>query len=288
MKHYFWLLFFLAACGTDVTPITPTPEPTATPASPWQLLWSEEFDGPAGTLPDPNKWKFDLGGRGWGNQEWEYYTNKPENVSLDGQGTLLLTALQVAEDDTRGLACWYGPCRFTSARILTQDRFEFTYGRVEARLKIPYGQGIWPAFWMLGADIMSQGWPNCGEIDIMENIGREPDTVHGTVHGPGYSRANDMSGSFQLPNGQRLSDDFHLFAIEWEPEMIRWTIDDIPYFTLTPDSLPAGQQWVFDHSFFLILNVAVGGTWPGYPDDTTTFPQSMAVDYVRVYQWRSE
>ncbi|MBK9053907.1 MAG: glycoside hydrolase family 16 protein [Chloroflexi bacterium] len=266
----------------------PTPEPTATPASPWQLLWSEEFDGPAGTLPDPNKWKFDLGGRGWGNQEWEYYTNKPENVSLDGQGTLLLTALQVAEDDTRGLACWYGPCRFTSARILTQDRFEFTYGRVEARLKIPYGQGIWPAFWMLGADIMSQGWPNCGEIDIMENIGREPDTVHGTVHGPGYSGANGISGSFQLPNGQRLSDDFHLFAIEWEPEMIRWTIDDIPYFTLTPDSLPAGQQWVFDHSFFLILNVAVGGTWPGYPDDTTTFPQSMAVDYVRVYQWRSE
>ncbi len=288
MKHYFWLLFFLAACGTDVTPIAPTPEPTATPASPWQLLWSEEFDGPAGTLPDPNKWKFDLGGRGWGNQEWEYYTNKPENVSLDGQGTLLLTALQVAEDDTRGLACWYGPCRFTSARILTQDRFEFTYGRVEARLKIPYGQGIWPAFWMLGADIMSQGWPNCGEIDIMENIGREPDTVHGTVHGPGYSGANGISGSFQLPNGQRLSDDFHLFAIEWEPEMIRWTIDDIPYFTLTPDSLPTGQQWVFDHSFFLILNVAVGGTWPGYPDDTTTFPQSMAVDYVRVYQWRSE
>ena len=268
--------------------MAPTPEPTATPASPWQLLWSEEFDGPAGTLPDPNKWKFDLGGRGWGNQEWEYYTNKPENVSLDGQGTLLLTALQVAEDDTRGLACWYGPCRFTSARILTQDRFEFTYGRVEARLKIPYGQGIWPAFWMLGADIMSQGWPNCGEIDIMENIGREPDTVHGTVHGPGYSGANGISGSFQLPNGQRLSDDFHLFAIEWEPEMIRWTIDDIPYFTLTPDSLPAGQQWVFDHSFFLILNVAVGGTWPGYPDDTTTFPQSMAVDYVRVYQWRSE
>jgi len=290
LKRYLWFILFLVACNTENTPMTPeptwTPEPTATPASPWQLLWSDEFDGPAGSLPDPAKWTFDLGGEGWGNREWQYYTNKPENIALDGQSALVITALPVAEDDTRGLVCWYGPCRFTSARILTLDRFTFTYGRAEARLKIPYGQGIWPAFWMLGENIMSRGWPADGEIDIMENIGREPDIVHGTVHGPGYSGADGIGGSWQLPNGQHLSDDFHVYAVEWEPEEIRWYLDDILYFTLTPANIPSGQAWVFDHPFFLILNVAVGGNWPGYPDDTTTFPQTMVVDYVRVYQER--
>ncbi|HAL15738.1 MAG TPA: hydrolase [Anaerolineaceae bacterium] len=263
--------------------------PTSSPAlaelpGGWKLIWNDEFDAPAGSPPDPAKWTFDLGGEGWGNQEWEYYTDQPENAATDGAGSLVIRAIEVAEDDTRSLNCWYGPCKYTSARILTRERFDFTYGRVEARLKLPYGNGIWPAFWMLGSDIAAVGWPNCGEIDIMENIGREPDKVYGTVHGPGYSGANGISHSYALPVGQAFKDDFHVFALEWDAVEIRWYMDDELYGVLPKERFSESRPWVFDHPFFLILNVAVGGAWPGYPDETSTFPQEMLVDYVRVYQ----
>jgi len=172
---------------------------------------------------------------------------------------------------------------YTSARLVTRGKFEIKYGRIEARLKVPFGQGIWPAFWMLGVDINTVGWPNCGEIDIMENIGREPSTVHGTLHGPGYSGGSPLTGSLTLPEGRRFTDDFHTFAVEWEPREIRFFIDDVMYQKKSTADLPAGARWVFDHPFYLLLNLAVGGNWPGYPDATTTFPQMLTVDYVRIY-----
>ena len=172
---------------------------------------------------------------------------------------------------------------YTSARLQTRGKWAWTYGRVEARIKVPRGQGFWPAFWMLGTNINSVGWPDCGEIDIMENLGREPGMVHGTLHGPGYSGAGGIGGPFALPGGAALADDFHVFAIECETNRIRWFVDDQAYFSVTPASLPRGTQWVFNQPKFLLLNLAVGGGWPGNPDSTTTFPQRMLVDYVRVY-----
>src|SRR6185295_12134975 len=151
----------------------------------------------------------------------------------------------------------------TSARLKTQGKFEQAYGRFEARLKVPRGQGLWPAFWMLGNDIGTAGWPRCGEIDVMENIGREPATVHGTIHGPGYSGAGGIGAAFILPGGAPVADDFHVFAVEWEATAIRWYVDGTLYQTRTPTDLPAGQRWAFDHPFFMVLNVAVGGGWPG-------------------------
>lgn len=252
----------------------------------WELIWHDEFGGPAGERPDPSKWKFDVGGNGWGNNEWQYYTDVAENASLDGHGSLMITALQIPEPAISGLSCWYGPSRYTSARLLTRDLFEFTYGRVEARLKVPCGQGIWSAFWMLGVDINQNPWPDCGEIDIMENIGREPSVIHGTIHGPGYSRQQGVSCPYILPDGKAFKDDFYEFAIEWAPDEIGWYVDGERFFSATPDCLPLGREWVFNHPFFLLLNVAVGGLWPGYPDKSTVFPQKMVIDYVRVYQAR--
>jgi beta-glucanase (GH16 family) len=171
---------------------------------------------------------------------------------------------------------------FTSARIKTQGKFAVEYGKVEARMKIPRGQGLWPAFWMLGGDIATAGWPKCGEIDIMENIGKEPSIVHGTVHGPGYSGKDGISSQFSLKSGRRLSDRYHVYGVEWAPDSIRFLLDGKAYATVTPASLPRGAHWVYDRPFFLLLNVAVGGAWPGNPDHTTVFPQTMLVDWVRV------
>ena len=162
--------------------------------------------------------------------------------------------------------------------------FSQAYGRFEARIKIPAGQGMWPAFWMLGNDISTVGWPKCGEIDIMENIGKEPGTVHGSLHGPSTTGpTSDTSDPFSLPAGQKFADDVHLYAVEWEPGVVRFYVDANLYATVTQSQWPAGGAWVFDHPFFIILNVAVGGDWPGSPDNTTVFPQQMLVDYVRVY-----
>ncbi|HEX3557652.1 MAG TPA: glycoside hydrolase family 16 protein [Pyrinomonadaceae bacterium] len=248
----------------------------------WRLVWDDDFDGAKGSGVDPTKWGAEVGGAGWGNRELEYYTDGTKNAHLDGRGSLAVEAF--AETLPPEFKCWYGPCRYTSARLYTKRKFTQAFGRFEARIKLPAGQGVWPAFWLLGDDIDSAGWPACGEIDIIENIGREPSTVHGTLHGPGYSGANGIGAPYTLPGGRRFADAFHIFAVEWEPKEIRWYVDGKLYETRTPADLPAGAKWVYDHPFFIILNFAVGGGWPGDPDATTRFPQTMLVDYVRVYK----
>jgi beta-glucanase (GH16 family) len=244
----------------------------------WGLVWSDEFNGPDGSRPDTAKWNFETGGNGWGNHELEYYTNRPENSFVQG-GNLVIQTLKKS---------FTGPDRitrdYTSARMTTKGLFEQAYGRFEARLKIPRGQGIWPAFWLLGNDFGKIGWPACGEIDIMENIGKEPSTIHGSMHGPGYSGDDDFTSVYKLPGGVNFFDGFHVFAIEWEPGSVRFFVDQELYAKLTTSRLPSGMKWVFDHPFYIILNVAVGGDWPGPPDSTTVFPQVMLVDYVSVYK----
>jgi len=237
-----------------------------------QLLWIDEFNGSSNAKPDPAKWKYDLGtNNGWGNRELETYTNETENAHLDGQGHLVIHVSRT-------------PDGFTSARLKTKGLFAVKYGRIEARIKVPFGQGIWPAFWLLGTDIDSKGWPLCGELDVIEMIGKEPSINHAKVHGPGYSGRNGVTTTYRLEGGQKFSDDFHTFSLEWAPKTITFAVDGNPYQTLTPASLPPGSTWVFDKPFFLLLNVAVGGDFPGNPDSTTSFPQQMLVDYVRVYK----
>lgn len=250
---------------------------TSTDTQTYALRWSDEFDGPAGSAPDQTKWNYDTGGGGWGNNELETYTSRTQNAFLDGEGQLVIKAVKETFTGADGIRRDY-----TSARLLTRGKFTQRYGRFEARIKLPFGQGIWPAFWMLGANIDQVGWPMCGEMDIMENIGREPSVNHGTLHGPGYSGGAGLGGIYSLPSGQKFSDDFHIFAIEWEPTIVRFYVDGNLYQTKTPADA-TGKQWVFDHPFFILLNVAVGGNFPGNPNDTTTFPQTMTVDYVRVY-----
>lgn len=269
----------LALVGCNTAAPTPVPTPTlAPPPTPewiragWELVWHDEFDGPE---INSDYWTHEIGGHGWGNGEYQYYTDDPKNSYIE-DGYLVIQAL---EERIQGKP-------YTSARLITRDKVETTYGRIEARLKVPYGQGLWPAFWMLGNDLGTAGWPHNGEIDVMENVGFEPAVIHGTVHGPGYSGADGIGGAKRLAGNERYADDFHTFAIEWEAEEIRWYMDDEMYFKLTPDAVPG--EWVYDHDFFLLLNVAVGGLWPGYPDETTTFPQTMLVDYVRIYQRATE
>ena len=239
----------------------PAPEPS------WVLDWSDEFDG--ATL-DARIWVAEVGGHGFGNNELQYYTARPENVRVS-DGFLIIEARK-EKYENRG---------YTSARIKTAGLKERTYGRYEARIKVPKGQGIWPAFWMLGSDIGTTGWPRSGEIDIMENIGKEPSIVHGTLHGPGYSGEHAF-GKPSVLAGAKYADDFHVFAVEWEPREIRWYRDGQLYHTARPEVVKG--DWVFEHPFFVLLNLAVGGYWPGYPDTTTVFPQRMVVDYVRVYK----
>ena len=247
------------------------------------LVWADEFDGPASTAPDGGKWVHNTGGNGWGNGELEYYTDKTTNAALDGAGHLVITARQ---ENPAGYVCHYGRCQYTSARLLTANRFSHTYGRFEARMKLPRGRGLWPAFWMLSDDTKNPSPSRLGEIDVMENVGSEPDTVHGSLHGPGYSGARGLTSSFTLQGQRTMADDFHVFAVDWSPDAITWTIDGTPYGRKT-SAEAGGNDWVFDHPFFLIVNVAVGGTWPGPPDAETALPQSMIVDYVRVYSHAS-
>ncbi|HWS90577.1 MAG TPA: glycoside hydrolase family 16 protein [Pyrinomonadaceae bacterium] len=256
---------------------------TAAAQTTWTLVWSDEFNGPAGSAVDGTKWVAEVGNgsNGWGNHQREYNTGSTKNASMDGAGNLVITAIR--ESLGKRYRCWYGECQYTSARLKTQGRFEQAYGRFEARIRVPFGQGIWPAFWMLGDNIQTAGWPNCGEIDIMEHIGREPYTVYGTIHGPGYSGASGIGAPYTLTSA-RFTDDFHVFAVEWEPNQVRWYVDGNLYQTRTPADLPTGSAWVFDHPHFMILNLAVGGYWPGDPDSTTVFPQKMYIDYVRVYR----
>lgn len=251
----------LAGCDED--------DKQSVPQRNWQLVWSDEFDGAAGTLPDASKWGYDLGNNGgWGNAELESYTNDPENVSLDGNGNLVITAIKNGNS-------------YTSARVNTKGKFSQAYGRFEARLKTPYGPGIWPAFWMLGANNGEVSWPQCGEIDIMELRGQQPNVIAGTVHGPGYSAGNAISASHALQN-DRFDLDYHIFAVEWTENQIDFFVDGYLYNRISKSDVPG--EWVYNHPFFLILNVAVGGNYVGFPTAQTPFPQKMTIDYVKVYQ----
>ena len=234
----------------------------------WRLVWNDEFDGPANGAPDAVKWRFAMGPNA-ANRELQYYTNRRENAALDGEGNLRIVARREA----------FMNQAYTSARM--SANYGQTYGRFETRAKLPVGQGLWAAFWILGDNIGQVGWPECGEIDILENIGSEPSVNHGTLHGPGYSAGQGITGSYRLPAGT-FDADFHLFAVEWEANVVRFYVDDQLYQTRTPASL-GGRRWVYDHNFHVIVNLAVGGLFPGNPNDTTVFPQTYTVDYVRIY-----
>ena len=273
------LLLVLPASGWAQTPQAPgsqtsTPTPTK---SGWQLVWSDEFNAPDGSPPDAAKWSYDLGGGGYGNHELESYTSRPANIEQRG-GNLLITAQKEEFTGKDGVARHY-----TSARIRTEGHFSQTYGRFEARMKLPVGQGIWPAFWLLGSDVPTVGWPRGGEIDILEAIG-DPHTIYSTLHGPGYSGGHALSAKYAVPAGEAIDNGFHVYAVEWAPDDIKFYFDDHLIAHRTPASLPAGTKWVYDHPFFVIFDLATGGDWPGNPDSTTQFPKQMVVDYVRVYK----
>jgi beta-glucanase (GH16 family) len=250
----------------------------ATSQPKWLLTWSDEFNAADGSPIDSQKWTQVTGGNGWGNNELEYYTTSTRNTRQE-HGSLVIEAIREPYTGSDGVKRDY-----TSARLNTAGKFSQAYGRFEARIKMPRGKGIWPAFWLLGDDIGTVHWPNCGEIDIVENLGSEPSIAHGTVHGPGYSGEHGIGSPFTLPDSKRFSDDFHVFAIEWQPREIRFYVDQNLYATRRPSDLPAGTRWVYDHPFYILLNLAVGGYWPGNPDSTSEFPQRMLVDYVRVYR----
>lgn len=235
----------------------------------WTLTWSDEFTGTAGTAPSAARWSFDLGGGGWGNNELQTYTSNANNIKLDGSGNLVITAISNPGGG------------FTSARVKTKGLFAQTYGRFEARIKTPTGPGIWPAFWMLGSNIDAKPWPQCGEIDIMEQRGQEPHITHGSLHGPGYSGWNPITKPYGLVNG-RFDSDFHIYAIEWGEGYIDYFVDDYLYQRITPENVTG--QWVFNQQFYILLNVAVGGNFVGFPTTGTPFPQSMYIDYVKVYK----
>lgn len=239
----------------------------------WELVWSDPFDGAEGAAPDPTVWAPELGGEGWGNNQLEYNTDRPDNVALDGQGRLAITA---REEDYEGN-------RYTSARLSTRGLWTHGYGRFEADIQVPAGRGLWPAFWMLGESYDTVGWPACGEIDVLELKGERPDTSYATVHGPGYSGAGGISSDLVLRDGS-FADGFHTFAADVDPEHIAFWVDDTRVGVVRPGDLPDGTAWVFDGSWFMLLNLAVGGNFVEEPDETTPFPATLLVEEVRVYE----
>jgi beta-glucanase (GH16 family) len=256
----------------------PAAQKAQTPA--WRLVWSDEFNGPDGSGIDPSKWTVQTGGNGFGNRELETYTASRSNLREE-HGDLVIEARR--EDRHEPSAGKDGTASgYTSARLQTSGHFSQRYGRFEARMRLPLGKGLWPAFWLLGDDIQAHPWPACGEIDIMENIG-DAHRVYGTIHGPGYSGAHGIQGRYDLPVGEAVDTGFHTYAVEWAPGVIRFSVDGHVYATRTPKDLPPGTQWVYDHPSFVLLNLAVGGAWPGNPDATTKLPQELLVDWVRVY-----
>ncbi len=263
----------LGATVATSTPAAGAPNQAAAPdVGVAATSFADEFNAPAGTPVDGSKWNSETGDN-VNNHERQYYTNSTSNAVHDGQGNLVITARR---DNPGNYQCWYGRCEYTSARLNTSGRFTQTYGHFETRLKMSRGQGMWPAFWLLGT---GGGWPDAGEIDIMENVGFEPSTVHGTIHGPGYSGAGGIGAGYSI--GGAFADGFHTFALDWSPNRLVWSVDGNVYQTRTPADL-GGRRWVFDHGFFIILNLAVGGYWPGDPNGSTPFPNSLTVDYVRV------
>jgi len=261
-KPVWILLAGLSGCGAD-------------PAPGLVLVAADEADAPEGAPPDPAFWSAQVGGGGFGNDESQYYTARPDNAAHDGAGNLVITARLER----------YGGRAYTSARLTTQGRHELTYGRVEARLQLPVGQGLWPAFWLLGANVGQVGWPTCGEIDVMESRGAEPAVAYGSLHGPGYSGGDALSAAFRAPPDTSLADGMHVYAVDWQPGEVRWSVDGTVYQTARATRLRSGMSWVFDgHPFFVLLDLAVGGRYGGEPDATTPFPQRLVIDYVRLYR----
>lgn len=275
-----FLLSATFACAGN----TPSTLPTATDGE-WTQVWSDEFEGPAGARIDGAKWSHDLadgcaaGICGWGNNEKEYYTDRADNIALDGSGHLRIVA-RVAQP---GLTCYYGPCRYTSAKITTRGKMTAAPGRVEARIKLPVGQGLWPAFWMLGSSFPATPWPQCGELDILENRGSATSGMSSAIHGPGYSGNTPFVRGYTLPQGG-FSDDFHIFRVEWDSARVSFFVDETPHYSVTRGELERFGKSVLDQSYFLILNLAVGGNFDGDPTSDAIFPATMLVDYVRVYR----
>ena len=232
-----------------------------------RLVWEDDFNGPAGSPPDPACWRHEIGAGGWGNGELQRYTDEPANAYQDGRGNLCI----VGRKDSAGA--------FSSARLVSKGLVQFQYGRLEARVKLPGGQGLWSALWLLGADIESRPWPACGEIDVMEHIGAEDRLVFGTVHCPGHCGRDGISGDHIA--AARLSEDFHSFAVDWSAEAIVWSIDGHDYFTVTPAQLSAA--WVFDHPFYILVNLAIGGWLGGAVGEATRFPATLQIDHVRIF-----
>lgn len=263
--------------ATGIPTSTPYPTPQPIPVREdegWELVWQDEFDGEE---INRSNWNYEIGGWGWGNGEAQYYTDHPENARVEN-GLLVIEARMEKYEDKY----------YTSARLVTQDLQSFQYGRIEARIKVPPGAGFWPAFWMLGSDFQrnpddpfDSNWPDAGEIDIMEYVGREPDLIMGTIHGPGYSGALGI-GRWNRQD-YPIADEFHTYAIEWNYDGISWFYDDELYFTADRD-IVGDREWVFDHEFFIILNLAIGGQLAGPVGLDTKFPSNVYVDYIRVYQ----
>ncbi len=257
---------------------------TSTVPGGWVQVWSDEFDGAAGARVDSAKWRHDTadgcaaGNCGWGTNEKEYYTALPENIALNGLGQLMI----VARTAPAGLTCYYGPCRYTSTKITTRGKLHVVPGRVEASIKLSAGQGLWPAFWMLGSGFPTTPWPACGELDIMENRGSAPATTSSAVHGPGYSGNTPFAHAHSLAPGT-VADAFHTFAVEWDSLRVRFFVDDTVHYVVTRADIEQFGTSVLDRSYFLILNLAVGGNFDGDPASDAIFPATMLVDYVRVY-----
>lgn len=269
------LLFI--SCGTSSEDVSDPlgDDPNNEPSEVWNLVWSDEFE--ADQL-ETDKWSFQFGTGsqfglvGWGNNELQYYTDREENVFLE-DGLLHITALEESFEGRN----------YTSARIRTINKGDWKFGKIEIMAKLPEGQGMWPAIWMLPTEEVFGGWPKSGEIDITELVGHLPSTVHGTVHfGKDWPENRYKSSTYSLESG-KFSDNFHLFSIEWEENEIRWYVDGEQYHTIQPEDLEP-ENYPFNEQFHLILNLAVGGNWPGSPDSSTVFPQSMIVDYVRVFE----
>jgi beta-glucanase (GH16 family) len=245
------------------------------------LIWEQDFNEPSGTLPNPKVWNFNLGDGseygipGWGNQEREFYTDK--NVATDGSGNLVISADRYPLDEQPD--SYYGKAEWSSAKLTTLNKVHFKYGRFEARLKLPSGLGTWPALWLLGTDIETVPWPQCGEIDIVESRGDQPTSVYGTLHGPGYFGDKGKGLVFEAPD--QLFDEYHEFAIEWLPNEIRWFYDGVMYHKNTASEI-APLEWVYNHDFYLITNLAMGGNFTGAIDPELNHAE-LAIDYIKVF-----
>ncbi len=279
IHHVFAFVGLLALAGLTVWAVPAA----ADPPTGYRLDWSDEFNGTIGSPPDKAHWSYDTGANGWGNNELQNYVSDAEHAHIvldpaatDGKALQILVTYN-------GQGLTHG--NFKSARLLSRDKVSVQYGYIEARIHLPSGQGLWPAFWMLGADLGAPGvgWPQCGEIDIMENKGSHPAINGSSLHGPGYSGGNPLTAEYSLPGGRLFKDGYHTFGVLWAANSVTFSVDGNVFETRTPADIP-GKTWVFNHPFFFLMNVAVGGNFGGNPDATTVFPQKMLVDYIRVYK----